>query len=67
MKGEVERARALWSDARQVYVDAGLFLTAATFAQGGAEILIVPGDHQTMHDPPHVDTMAERLKPLLAG
>ncbi len=36
-------------------------------AERGAEVLIVPGDHQTMHDPPHLETMAERLKPLLAG
>ena len=44
MKGEVERARELWSDARQVYVDAGLLMTAATFAQGGAEIAFRAGD-----------------------
>ena len=47
MKGEVERARELWSDARQVYVDAGLLMTAATFAQGGAEIAFRAGD---LHD-----------------
>ena len=44
MKGEVERARELWSDGRQVYVDAGLLMTAATFAQGGAEIAFRAGD-----------------------
>ena len=44
MKGEVERARELSSDARQVYVDAGLRMTAATFAQGGAEIAFRAGD-----------------------
>jgi len=44
MKGEIGRARALWRDARQVYVDAGLPMTAATFAQGGAEIAFREGD-----------------------
>ena len=44
MKGEVERGRELWSDGRQVYVDAGLLLTAATFAQGGADIAFRAGD-----------------------
>ncbi len=34
MKGEVERARELWSDARQVYVDAGLLMTAAHVRPG---------------------------------
>ena len=38
MKAEVDRARESWTDASQVYVDAGLLMTAATFAQGGAEI-----------------------------
>ncbi len=47
MKGEPDRARELWSDARQVYVDAGLLMTAATFAQGGAEIAFRAGD---LHD-----------------
>ena len=36
--------RALRVDARQVYVDAGLRMTAATFAQGGAEIAFRAGD-----------------------
>jgi amino acid adenylation domain-containing protein len=31
-------------------------------ARGGVEILLVPGDHQTMHEPPHVQAVAERLK-----
>jgi tetratricopeptide (TPR) repeat protein len=44
MKGEIKCARELWSDGRQVYVDAGLLLTAATFAQGGAEIAFRTGD-----------------------
>jgi tetratricopeptide (TPR) repeat protein len=44
MKGEFESARELWSDARQVYVGAGLLLTAASFAQGGAEIAFRAGD-----------------------
>ena len=44
MKGEIGRARGLCSDARQVYVDAGLRMTAATFAQGGAEIAFRAGD-----------------------
>ena len=44
MKGEIGRARALWSDGRQVYLDAGLLMTAATFAQGGAEIAFRAGD-----------------------
>jgi thioesterase domain-containing protein/acyl carrier protein len=34
-------------------------------ARGGIEIQIVPGDHQTMHDAPHVATAAERLRALL--
>jgi tetratricopeptide (TPR) repeat protein len=46
MKGEVERAQELWSDARQVYVDAGLLLSAGSFAQGGAEIAFRAGDVQ---------------------
>ena len=44
MKGEIERARELSNEARQVYVDAGLRMTAATFAQGGAEIAFRAGD-----------------------
>ena len=44
MQGDVGRAHELWSDARQVYVDAGLTMTAATFAQGGAEIAFRAGD-----------------------
>jgi class 3 adenylate cyclase/tetratricopeptide (TPR) repeat protein len=47
MKGDVERARELWSDARQVYVDAGLLMTAATYAQGGAGIAFRAGDLNT--------------------
>jgi thioesterase domain-containing protein/malonyl CoA-acyl carrier protein transacylase len=31
-------------------------------ARGGVEILLVPGDHQTMHEPPHVQAMADRLR-----
>ncbi|HXO20693.1 MAG TPA: amino acid adenylation domain-containing protein, partial [Thermoanaerobaculia bacterium] len=34
-------------------------------AQGGLEIVLVPGDHQTMHEPPHVRALADRLKVLL--
>ena len=44
MQGDVGRAHELWSEARQVYVDAGLTMTAATFAQGGAEIAFRAGD-----------------------
>jgi tetratricopeptide (TPR) repeat protein len=44
MKGEVELARELWSDGRQVYVDAGLLVSAASFAQGGAQIAFRAGD-----------------------
>ncbi len=44
MKGEVDRARELWSFGRQVYVDAGLLMSAASFAQGGAEIAFRAGD-----------------------
>ena len=44
MKGEIERARELSNEARQVYVDAGLRMTAATFAQAGAEIAFRAGD-----------------------
>jgi tetratricopeptide (TPR) repeat protein len=44
MKGAVERARELWSGARQVYVDAGLLLSAGSFAQGGAHLAFRAGD-----------------------
>ena len=44
MKGDIELARELSGDARQVYVDAGLLMTAATFAQGGAGIAFRAGD-----------------------
>jgi class 3 adenylate cyclase/tetratricopeptide (TPR) repeat protein len=47
MKGEVDRARELWSFGRQVYVDAGLLMSAASFAQGGAEIAFRAGDFQS--------------------
>jgi amino acid adenylation domain-containing protein len=30
--------------------------------EGGTEIHVVPGDHNTMHDPPHVRTLADRLR-----
>jgi thioesterase domain-containing protein len=30
--------------------------------QGGTEVHVVPGDHNTMHEPPHVRTLAERLR-----
>jgi amino acid adenylation domain-containing protein/FkbM family methyltransferase len=30
--------------------------------EGGAEVHVVPGDHNTMHEPPHVQTLAERLR-----
>jgi ATP/maltotriose-dependent transcriptional regulator MalT len=44
MKGDAERAYELWSDARQVYVDAGLIMSAASFAQGGAHVAFRAGD-----------------------
>jgi len=44
MKGDAERARELWSGARQVYVDAGLLLSAGSFAQGGAQLAFRAGD-----------------------
>ena len=44
MRGEVDRARELWSAGRQVYVDAGLLMSAAGFAEGGAEIAFRAGD-----------------------
>src|SRR6202035_2018629 len=31
-------------------------------AAGGCEVHLVPGNHQTMHEPPHVRCMAERLR-----
>jgi thioesterase domain-containing protein len=30
--------------------------------RGGTEVHLVPGDHMTMHEPPHVHTLAERLR-----
>jgi amino acid adenylation domain-containing protein len=36
-------------------------------AAGGIEIHVVPGDHATMHEPPHVQTLAARLASRLAG
>ena len=33
-------------------------------AAGGIEIHVVPGDHATMHEPPHVEAMAKRLARL---
>jgi tetratricopeptide (TPR) repeat protein len=44
MKGEIDRAREFWSFGRQAYFDAGLLLSAASFAQGGAEIAFRAGD-----------------------
>ena len=44
MKGAAERARELWSGARQVYVDAGLIMSAGSFAQGGAHLAFRAGD-----------------------
>ncbi len=35
-------------------------------AQGGCDVLLVPGNHETMHEPPHVLNMAERLRRHLA-
>ena len=34
-------------------------------ARGGIEIRLVPGDHETMHAPPHVRPVAECLRGLL--
>ncbi|HYQ84678.1 MAG TPA: alpha/beta fold hydrolase, partial [Rubrobacter sp.] len=31
-------------------------------AQGGCDVLLVPGNHESMHEPPNVSAMAERLK-----
>ena len=36
-------------------------------ATGGIEIHVVPGNHATMHDPPHVQVMAARLASRLAA
>ena len=36
-------------------------------AAGGIEIHVVPGNHATMHDPPHVQVMAARLERRLEG
>jgi amino acid adenylation domain-containing protein len=36
-------------------------------AAGGIEIHVVPGNHATMHEPPHVQAMAARLERRLAG
>ena len=47
MKGDFDRARELWGQGRQVYIDAGLRMTAASFAQGGAEIAFRAGDLAT--------------------
>jgi thioesterase domain-containing protein len=33
--------------------------------RGGTEVHVVPGDHMTMHEPPHVRTLAERLRRCL--
>jgi amino acid adenylation domain-containing protein/FkbM family methyltransferase len=33
--------------------------------QGGTEVHVVPGDHNTMHEPPHVRTLADRLRRCL--
>ena len=33
--------------------------------RGGTEVHVVPGDHMTMHEPPHVHAMAERLRRCL--
>ena len=46
MRGEADRARAIWSDARQTDVGAGLLMSAAAFSQGGAEIAFRAGDLQ---------------------
>ncbi|MGH9363033.1 MAG: thioesterase domain-containing protein, partial [Thermoanaerobaculia bacterium] len=35
-------------------------------ARGGAEVVIVPGNHLTMHEPPHVAVMARHLWRALA-
>ena len=33
--------------------------------RGGTEVHLVPGDHMTMHEPPHVHALAERLRRCL--
>ncbi|MFL6289712.1 MAG: amino acid adenylation domain-containing protein, partial [Thermoanaerobaculia bacterium] len=33
--------------------------------QGGTDVHVVPGDHMTMHEPPHVRTLAEHLRRCL--
>ena len=33
--------------------------------RGGTEVHLVPGDHVTMHEPPHVHVLAERLRRCL--
>jgi phthiocerol/phenolphthiocerol synthesis type-I polyketide synthase E len=35
-------------------------------ARGGTEVAIAPGDHLTMHHPPHVEAVASRLRRALA-
>ena len=35
-------------------------------ARGGCDVLLVSGNHETMHEPPHVLSMAERLRSHLA-
>jgi thioesterase domain-containing protein len=35
--------------------------------QGGIEIHLVPGDHETMHEPPNVSAMAGVLRTKLTG
>ena len=35
-------------------------------AEEGAEVHVVPGDHVSMHQRPHVETLAQRLKRLLS-
>jgi tetratricopeptide (TPR) repeat protein len=46
MKGEFESADELWTEARQLHVDAGLHLTAGSFALGGGEIAFRAGEVQ---------------------
>jgi thioesterase domain-containing protein len=36
-------------------------------ATGGIEIHVVPGNHATMHEPPHVRILAERLRRCLGS
>jgi len=74
-------SKAMWSYTPRVYPGKVLFFRAQErdafndehpeqawidLAQGGLEILEVPGNHITMNFPPHVQVMAERLKPYLA-